>query len=399
MVYNLQRQRKTGAIIITGKEAATLKITTLMDNLPSENKALVNEHGLSVLIERGSKRFLFDCGQGAHTWANARRLGLNVKRIDAVILSHSHYDHAAGFRDLIESGEGGSMLWTGPRFFEPKYAFDGLKYTDLSCGFGQCLALTENGEVYAWGRNHAGQVGTGNTKTPIREVHQVDLPRIVDIGCCGNHSAAVDEDGNLWMWGSNEYHQISPAKDKKITSPVKIDLGFRVREVELGGHHTAVVDEEGNLYMWGRNSSCQVGVPKGKSDWVAEPVKLDLPLPVKMIDCYGALTWVVLEDGSLWTWGLNTYGQMGVGFYTGGESGLPLSHGEREYQGKTYSSKVLDGGIRDITIGDMFGAVLTEDGTVLTCGINKFGQLGRDARYRGPENFTLTPIPIRLAGE
>ena len=90
---------------------------------------------------------------------------------------------------------------------------------------------------------------------------------------------------------------------------------------------------------------------------------------------------------------------MGVGFYTGGESGLPLSHGEREYQGKTYSSKVLDGGVRDITIGDMFGAVLTEDGTVLTCGINKFGQLGRDARYRGPENFILTPIQIRLAGE
>ena len=119
------------------KEAATLKITTLMDNLPSENKALVNEHGLSVLIERGSKRFLFDCGQGAHTWANARRLGLNVKRIDAVILSHSHYDHAAGFCDLIEQGGGGSVLWTGPRFFEPKFAFDGLKYTDLSCGFDE----------------------------------------------------------------------------------------------------------------------------------------------------------------------------------------------------------------------------------------------------------------------
>ena len=42
-----------------------MKITTLMDNLPSENKALINEHGLSVLIERGGKRILFDCGQGA----------------------------------------------------------------------------------------------------------------------------------------------------------------------------------------------------------------------------------------------------------------------------------------------------------------------------------------------
>ena len=114
-----------------------MKITTLMDNLPSENKALINEHGLSVLIERGGKRILFDCGQGAHTWSNAHRLGINIKRIDAVVLSHSHYDHAAGFRDLIELGGGGSMLWTGPHFFEPKFAFDGLKYTDLSCGFDE----------------------------------------------------------------------------------------------------------------------------------------------------------------------------------------------------------------------------------------------------------------------
>lgn len=112
-----------------------MKILTLMENHPSENKALVNEHGLAVLIERGRRRFLFDCGQGARTWANAHRLGIDVEHVDAVILSHSHYDHAAGYRDLIEQGGGGSVLYTGPRFFEPKYAFDGLKYSDLSCGF------------------------------------------------------------------------------------------------------------------------------------------------------------------------------------------------------------------------------------------------------------------------
>lgn len=121
-----------------------MKITTLMDNFPSENKALTAEHGLSVLIERGNRRFLFDCGQGGHTWENARRLGVDVKRVDAVILSHSHYDHAAGFRDLIEQGGGGSMLYTGARFFEPKYAFDGVKYSDLSCGFDEDF-LMRNG--------------------------------------------------------------------------------------------------------------------------------------------------------------------------------------------------------------------------------------------------------------
>ncbi len=288
----------------------------------------------------------------------------------------------------------------GIHYTHVRLSFQDPTIVQLATGYGHTLALNEAGEVYAWGRNHAGQVGNGNHKSPVREVVRLDLPRIVDIGCCGNHSAAVDEDGNLWMWGDNSYHQISPARDKYFMSPVLIDLGgIKVREVELGGHHTAIVDEDGNLYMWGRNTACQIGVDSGKKTFVDEVTKLDLPLPVRTVDCYGSLTWVVLEDGSLWTWGLNTYGQMGVGFNTGGESGLPLSHGELEFKGKKYSSKVLDGGVAAVTIGDCFGAVLLEDGTVLTCGINKYGQLGREAPYRGETNFTLTATPLKLISE
>lgn len=114
-----------------------LRITALMDNLPSENKALKNEHGLSYLVEGRGKRILFDCGSGAAPWQNAHRLGRDVKDLDAVVLSHSHYDHAAGYRDLLEAGLGSRVLYTGPHFFEPKYATDGLRYTDLSAGFDQ----------------------------------------------------------------------------------------------------------------------------------------------------------------------------------------------------------------------------------------------------------------------
>lgn len=112
-----------------------VRVTALMDNQPSEHKALINEHGLSYLIEGRGVRLLFDCGSGAAPWHNAHRLGRDVNALDAVALSHSHYDHAAGYRDLIESGGGSRLLYTGPHFFEPKFAFDGLKYTDLSAGF------------------------------------------------------------------------------------------------------------------------------------------------------------------------------------------------------------------------------------------------------------------------
>lgn len=114
-----------------------LHITALMDNKATENKALIAEHGLALYVEHDGRRILFDCGSGINPQHNAHRLGVELKELDAVVLSHSHYDHAAGFRDLAENGLGSKELYTGPYFFEPKYAKDGVRYTDLSAGFGK----------------------------------------------------------------------------------------------------------------------------------------------------------------------------------------------------------------------------------------------------------------------
>ena len=92
-----------------------LKITALMENRPSANRALINEHGLSLIIENNGHRILFDCGQGRHFIDNAHRLGISLSDLDAVVLSHGHYDHAAGFRDLIESGIEVPVLYIGER--------------------------------------------------------------------------------------------------------------------------------------------------------------------------------------------------------------------------------------------------------------------------------------------
>lgn len=112
-----------------------IKVLTLMDNVASENKALRTEHGLSYWVEAGGRRFLFDCGQGAATLANAHRLGIDLSGADFTVCSHSHYDHAAGFRDMAEARCGGRLLYTGPGFWERKYTLNGIKYTDLSAGF------------------------------------------------------------------------------------------------------------------------------------------------------------------------------------------------------------------------------------------------------------------------
>ena len=112
-----------------------LQLTALMDDTPPKNKTLFAEHGLSYYMEYNGFRLLFDCGPTAHAQENARRLGIGLDGLDGVILSHSHYDHAAGYRDLVEAGLGSHLLYTGPQFFEPKYARKGVAFANLSCGF------------------------------------------------------------------------------------------------------------------------------------------------------------------------------------------------------------------------------------------------------------------------
>ncbi len=114
-----------------------IQLTCLMDNLPSENKALRAEHGLSIHIKTDSASFLFDCGSGENTIYNAHRLGIDLEAVDFTVCSHSHYDHAAGFRDMAQRGMGGRTLYTGEGFWEKKYALQTPSYTDLSCGFDE----------------------------------------------------------------------------------------------------------------------------------------------------------------------------------------------------------------------------------------------------------------------
>lgn len=110
------------------------KITALMDNLASDHLSLQAEHGLSFWIESDELKILFDFGNNHKAFDNARMLNIDVSSPDACVCSHAHYDHSSGFPDYLAGTKVNSLL-TGPGFFEPKYSWDGIKYTYLGANF------------------------------------------------------------------------------------------------------------------------------------------------------------------------------------------------------------------------------------------------------------------------
>lgn len=98
-----------------------LKISTLIENQPSNTKDLYYEHGLSLLIQIDNTNILFDTGQSGNFIKNAKKLSINLNTLDYVILSHGHYDHTGGFKTLINNITPNFKLLIHKKLLIPKY--------------------------------------------------------------------------------------------------------------------------------------------------------------------------------------------------------------------------------------------------------------------------------------
>jgi len=109
------------------------KITTLCENNVAQGgESLLGEHGLSFYIEAEKRRILFDTGQNLALANNAEVLGIDLSRIDTVVLSHGHYDHSGGLKSLLECNKD-FTLYAHPEVFgrKVKGSGDNPKYIGI----------------------------------------------------------------------------------------------------------------------------------------------------------------------------------------------------------------------------------------------------------------------------
>ncbi|TVQ43509.1 MAG: MBL fold metallo-hydrolase [Gloeocapsa sp. DLM2.Bin57] len=100
-----------------------LAVTILAENT-TRKRGLLGEHGLSVLIEADSYKILFDTGQGLTLEHNAQQLGISLNNLEAIALSHGHYDHTGGLLSLLEQATE-TDLFLHPAALQTKYSPSG----------------------------------------------------------------------------------------------------------------------------------------------------------------------------------------------------------------------------------------------------------------------------------
>lgn len=101
-----------------------MKITTLLEN-GSISKALKSAHGLSVFIEYKDKKILFDLGPNNYYLKNAKKLGVDLREVDYLIISHGHYDHGNGLNKFL-SINSKALVYVSSKAFEGHYKKVGM---------------------------------------------------------------------------------------------------------------------------------------------------------------------------------------------------------------------------------------------------------------------------------
>lgn len=197
----------------------------------------------------------------------------------------------------------------------------------VTAGYHNNLVLTEKGQVWSWGWGAHGQLGLGDIKdrdTPT-VIEELSHERILMLSCGDRHSFAVTEDGKVYGWGSNEFGQLGCGKKHDtILRPGIIEglQGLKIIFISSGDRHSAAITNTGAVYTWGCGTDGQCG--HGMFKDVTRPKLVDKLIGKFIVDvkCGHNFTMVMTSDSEVFTWGNNTYGQLGNN--GNGKSNLPV---------------------------------------------------------------------------
>jgi alpha-tubulin suppressor-like RCC1 family protein len=203
----------------------------------------------------------------------------------------------------------------------------------IAAGGTHSLAALRDGTVRAWGENARGQIGdgTGGTTPPVgvfnppfyrpRPVTVRDLTGVRRVAAGFQHSLALGVDGRVWSWGDNVAGQLGRAIPGGVvaTVPGAVAGLADVTAIAAGHHHSLALRSDGTVWSWGSNSRGQLGTGGGSAS-SPSPAQVPGLSNVIAIAAGQAHSMALRSDGTVWTWGANDNGQLGSGGFDAGRA-------------------------------------------------------------------------------
>ncbi|XP_031633255.1 probable E3 ubiquitin-protein ligase HERC4 isoform X3 [Contarinia nasturtii] len=254
----------------------------------------------------------------------------------------------------------------------------------ISCGPVHSLFLV-NGKLYSSGSNDFGQLGHQQPRKRPHQVENLENHVITKICCGSSHSCAVNEWGNLWTWGSNSFGQLGYGEFDTNEPQPKLAKKLATKnivQIACGDHHNLALTNEGEIYAFGLNNYGQLGIGNAEKK-VVNPVKIDSlnGIPIAFIACGGYHSFAISKSGAVFGWGKNNWGQLGVG-----------DEQPRYFPAKLKTLRSI--GVRKVSAGEDFSVFLTMDGGIFSCGAGNFGQLG----HGNKNNVSLPRMVVEMMG-
>lgn len=236
------------------------------------------------------------------------------------------------------------------------------------------LALLNDGTVQSWGGNVSGQLGDGTTANRGFPGAVAGLSGVTDIAA-GLDFALALRGGRVLAWGSDAYGQLGdglPDPTGPVTRPVAVQSLNRVKEITAGCQFGVALRDDGTVWTWGRNHEGQLGL--GSATDMGTPQRVPGLENVVAVSagCRHALA--LTADHTVKSWGRNGSGELGSGDTTPSPVPVDVAH--------------LDGVTR-IFAAPYHNHALLADGGVRAWGWNKSGQLGD-----GTAISRTTPVPV-----
>jgi alpha-tubulin suppressor-like RCC1 family protein len=241
--------------------------------------------------------------------------------------------------------------------------------TQVAAGLVHALAVRSDGTVWAWGSNGRGQLGDGSTTERSEPVQVAVLNHVIKIAAGLDFALALRSDGIVFAWGHGQRGQLGNGGTADSPVPVKIAGLSRVTGIAAGWDASLATENNGisavtSVWAWGGNEDGQLG--DGTLADRATPGRVTgLPASVAGVSAGDGFAADLGADGSVWDWGANGIGELGVAPHT------PVVT-------RPVNAIAAGSGITQLAAGVSHMLALKADGTVLSWGWNQSGQLGRD---------------------